>query len=218
MVNQRIAAILSERDQEEVKHSAIEAARIVLGPICVDRYLSPPPHAAYALEFAYSLLGDVRGQTVLDLGCGSRENLVALAGRGANVLGMDISPHLVSLAQQRLENAGKSASLSVGTAYETGLSDESVDVVFAIAVLHHLHLSVVREEIRRILRTDGRFIFLEPIRFSRTLQQLRTLLPARDEISSFEHPLNRAELADNSPSKSFRLRFSRKLPAGRTRR
>ena len=184
----------SERDQEEIKRSAIEAARIVLAPINVNRYLNPQSNTAYALEFAYHLLGDVRDKTVLDLGCGSGENLVALAGRGANVLGMDISPDLVRLARQRLANAGKVASVSVATAYDTGIPDESVDVVFAIAVLHHLEIPVVREEIRRILKKDGQFILSEPIRFSKTLNKLRTYLPARDEISSYEHPLNRSEL------------------------
>lgn len=74
----------SERDQEEIQRSAIEAARIVLAPISVDRYLNPSLNAAYALEFAYYLLGDVRGGTVLDLGCGSGQNLIALASGGAN--------------------------------------------------------------------------------------------------------------------------------------
>ncbi len=190
-----ISASRSERDQDEITRSAIEAARTVLTPINIDRYLSPHSDALYALEFAYYLLGDVRRQTILDLGCGSGKNLVALASRGADVLGIDISPHLVGLAQQRLDNAGKVASVRVATVYDTGISDESVDVVFAIAVLHHLELPIVREEIRRILRKNGRFISLEPIRFSRALQQLRTLMPARDEISSYEHPLNQAELA-----------------------
>ncbi len=189
------SASRSERDQEEIKRSATEATRIVLGQVSVGRYLSPQSDAPYALEFAYYLLGDVSGQTVLDLGCGSGENLITLASRGANVLGIDISPHLLRLAQQRLDDAGVAVSLRVATAYDTGLPDESVDVVFAVAVLHHLELPVVREEIRRILRKNGRFIFSEPIRFSKTLKQLRTLMPARDEISCYEHPLDRSELA-----------------------
>lgn len=203
----------SERDQEEVKRSAIEASRITLSPINVNRYVKPPADTAYALEFAYYLLGDVHALAVLDLGCGSGQNLVALAKRGANVLGIDISPHLIQLARQRLNDAGAVASLSVATAYDTGIPDESVDIVFAIAVLHHLELSVVREEIRRILRKDGRFIFSEPIRFSKTLNRIRTLQPARDEISSYEHPLNEAELAIVTEGftviteRSFRLPF-----------
>jgi 2-polyprenyl-3-methyl-5-hydroxy-6-metoxy-1,4-benzoquinol methylase len=212
----------SERDQEEIQRSAIEAARIVLAPISVDRYLNPSLNAAYALEFAYFLLGDVRGRTVLDLGCGSGQNLIALASRGANVLGVDISPHLIRLAQQRLDNAGKVASLRVATAYDTGVPEESIDVVFAIAVLHHLELPVVREEIRRMLRKNGRLIFSEPIRFSRTLNLLRTFFPARDGISSHEHPLNRADLAAITEGftvmsqRNFRLPFIPLLGAHRS--
>ena len=73
-------------------------------------------------------------------------------------------------------------------------------MVFAIAVLNHLELPVVREEIRTMLRKNGRFIFSEPIRFSRTLNLLRTFFPARDEISSHKHPARegfvRQELLD----------------------
>lgn len=203
----------SERDQEEIKRSAIEAARITLEPVSVGRYLNPNSEAAYPLEFAYHLLGEVKGKLVLDLGCGTGENLIVLANRGADVVGIDISPALIRLAQRRLDNAGETASLKVATAYNTGLLNESVDVVFAIAVLHHLELAVVREEIRRILRKDGLFILSEPIRFSKTLNQLRTLLPVRGEISPYEHPLNRAELAEISQGfaifaeRNFRLPF-----------
>ena len=41
------------------------------------------------LNEAYDLLGDVRGKAVLDLGCGTGENLVPLARRGAHVTGID---------------------------------------------------------------------------------------------------------------------------------
>jgi SAM-dependent methyltransferase len=213
----------SQRDQEEIKRSAVEAARIVLSPINIDRYLAPLPDTAYALDFAYYLLGDVGGQTVLDLGCGSGENLVALATRGAKVLGIDISPHLIRLAQQRLNNANKVASLKVATAYDTGVPDESLDVVFASAVLHHLDLPIVREEIRRVLRKNGRFILMEPIRFSRTMNRLRTFFPARDEVSSYEHPLTRQELFVITEGftviaeRNFRLPFVTLLGAHRPR-
>jgi SAM-dependent methyltransferase len=218
---QNISLSRSERDQEEIRRSAVEAARITVSPISVDRYLDPPSDALYALEFAYHLLGDVRGKTVLDLGCGSGENLIALVDRGANVVGIDVSPDLIRLSQQRLDLAGKVASLRATTAYDTGLPDESVDVVFAISVLHHLELPVAREEIRRILRKDGRFILKEPIRFSRTLNRMRTLFPARDEVSSYEHPLNQAELAIVTEGftviaqRSFRLPFVPLLGAHR---
>jgi SAM-dependent methyltransferase len=79
------------------------------------------------LEYAFHLLGDIRGKTILDLGCGKGENLIPLAKRGGNVIGIDISPELVRLAEARIRSSGVKADVAVGSAYETGLPDESVD-------------------------------------------------------------------------------------------
>jgi ubiquinone/menaquinone biosynthesis C-methylase UbiE len=188
---------LSERDRVEVERSAAEARRVVLAPVEVDRYLDPPADSPYGLEYAFYLLGDIRDKTVLDLGCGTGENLVPMVKRDAHVIGMDISPELVELAGQRLQSYGiRSAKLLVGSAYETGLPDASIDVVFSSALLHHLDLPKARAEIYRILRPGGLFILREPIRFSRTMNSLRQLFPApKADISDFEHPMTRAEVA-----------------------
>jgi len=184
------------RDQVEIERSAAEAAKTVLAPVEIERYLNPPSDTRYGLEYAFHLLGDVRGKTVLDFGCGSGENLIPLVKRGANVVGMDISPELIELARQRLGNYGLAANLQVRSAYETGLPKESVDVVFSVALLHHLELPRVRAEIRRIMRPDGLFIMREPIRFSRTVSYLRRLFPPPSaDISDYEHPMTRNEVA-----------------------
>jgi SAM-dependent methyltransferase len=218
---------LSERDRVEIERSAAQASKVVVGQVEVERYLNPPPDTPYPLEYAFFLLGDVRGKTVLDFGCGSGENLIPLVERGANVIGIDISPELIQLAGERLNKAGKNAALKVASAYETGLADESVDVVFSMSLLHHLDLPTVNQEIRRILRPGGLFILKEPIRFSRTMTLVRKLFPAHDEISEFEHPLTRVELAHATKGfsvlaeRSFRLPFvpvlARSIPAGKGR-
>jgi len=59
---------LAERDRAEIERSAEEAAHITIGPPDRDqikRYLNPPSDTAFPLEYAYWLLGDVRGKTVL---------------------------------------------------------------------------------------------------------------------------------------------------------
>jgi SAM-dependent methyltransferase len=189
---------LTELDLAEIERSAQEAAQITIGPPDRDnlkRYLNPPSDAAFPKEYAFWLLGDVRGKTVLDLGCGTGENIVHLVERGANVIGIDISPELIALAQQRLAFAKLKATVEVGTAYETGLSDSSVDVIFCVALLHHLNIERVGKEMRRILAKDGKIILKEPIRFSPSYARLRKLLPARSNVSENEHPLTRAEFA-----------------------
>ena len=183
---------LAERNQAEVERSASEASKVVLKPMerdQIDRYLNPPADTPYGLEYAFYLLGDVRGKTVLDLGCGTGENVVPLIERGARVIGMDISPDLIAIAQKRINDANLEASLSAGDAYETGLPGESVDAIFCMALIHHLDIKLVRDEMWRVLRKGGVIILREPIRFSKAYTWVRSLLPAPDDISEYEHPL-----------------------------
>jgi SAM-dependent methyltransferase len=200
----------SERDQAEIERSAEEARKIVLKGVDraqIDRYRNPPGDTPFALEYAFHLLGDVRGRTVLDFGCGTGENIVALVERGARVIGMDISPDLIALARQRLNDAGLEARLEVGSAYDTGLPDGSVDVIFCIALIHHLDIARVVEEMTRILAPGGVVILQEPVRFSRVYAFLRGLLPAHEDISEFEHPLTHEEL--RTLTERFKVREQR---------
>lgn len=65
-----------------------------------------PLHIAELYTFA-QLIGDVRGKTVLDLGCGEGFYSRRLHGLGAaSVMGVDISPGMVALAQQTEEAGG----------------------------------------------------------------------------------------------------------------
>ncbi len=199
--------MISHRDAAEIARSAAEARELRLTPCEVQRYLNPPDITPYALEYAFYLLGNIAGKTVLDLGCGTGETLVPLLRRGANATGVDISPDLIDLARQRLLQEGLPACISVGSAYDTGLPDKSVDVIFAMAILHHLDLPKVREEFRRILRDDGYIIIKEPVRYSRFMRRARALFPDREEISEYEHPLTREET--NMFTEGFSIEASR---------
>jgi SAM-dependent methyltransferase len=198
---------IEERNAAEVHRSASEASKIKHQPINIARYLNPPRMTAFPLEYAFYLLGDVRGKTVVDLGCGSGEELVVLVERGATAIGIDISPELVALAQQRI---GDRATVRVGSAYQTGLPDESVDVVFCMSLVHHLDIPMVRDEMRRILKTGGFIVLKEPIRFSRIYARLRCVFPVAQDVSPYEHPLTRNELTlIQEGFQSEKLRFFR---------
>jgi hypothetical protein len=74
-----------------------------------------------------------------------------------------------------------------------------------------------------ILRPGGAVILKEPVRFSKAYAWLRSLLPAHEDVSEFEHPLTREELATMTQpfgaegTRYFRLPFvpliSRMLPS-----
>jgi len=211
-----ISEVLKQRDAEEVVRSREEAQDTVLARCDVDRYLAPPADSPFPLEYAFHLVGDVAGKTVLDFGCGNGESVVVLVHKGARVIGMDISPELIELASRRVQMqcAGfPKPELRVGSAYETGLPDASVDLVLSNALLHHLDLPTVLTEIRRILKPNGRFIINEPVRLLRLLTMARKLFPDRENISSYEHPLSREEygqlfkLFTLQKERAFRLPF-----------
>ena len=52
------------------------------------------------------LLGDVTGRSVLDAGCGEGYLARVLAGRGARVTGIDLSPRLIEIAREK-DTAGE---------------------------------------------------------------------------------------------------------------
>jgi glycosyltransferase involved in cell wall biosynthesis/SAM-dependent methyltransferase len=184
----------SAHDAAEIARSASEASKIKLVDVDLSRYQDPPANTRYPLEYAFFLLGDVQNKVVLDLGCGSGEEVVPLVQRGAQVIGIDISPDLIAVAHERLLKHGVHADVRVGSAYETGLPDASVDVVFCMSLLHHLEIGCVKKEIIRLLKPDGLLIVKEPIRLSWTMKQLRRLFRAREDVSEFEYPLNSAQL------------------------
>ncbi len=161
------------------------------------RYMNPPEDTYYTLEYAYHLLGDVHGKSVLDFGCGNGENTVLLVHRGAEVYGMDISHDIIKIAEHRLKLNGISSGvrLFVSSAHDIALADESVDVIFGMAILHHLELPLVAREVHRVLRKGGRAIFEEPVRNSKLVKFVRNLIPYRSpDVSPFERPLTDEEL------------------------
>jgi ubiquinone/menaquinone biosynthesis C-methylase UbiE len=205
----------------EVERSASEAERrevenLRLDEQNIERYMSPAAETPYSLEFAYHILGDVHGKKVLDYGCGAGENSTLLALRGAKVCGVDISPELLDLAKERLKvhNVGEDAEFLVGSAHDLPIPDESLDVVFGMAILHHLDLELSSKEVFRVLKKGGRAIFLEPVRNSKMMWFIRGLIPYQQpDLSPFERPLSDKELQDyaknftNYQSRAFNLPY-----------
>jgi SAM-dependent methyltransferase len=197
-------ATIQEWEKVEVERSAVEASNTDTSNMLANenncgRYLNPPADTVYPLEYSFHLLGDARRKTVLEYGCGDGSNTLILAKRGAEVKALDISPDLIGVARRRLEANGvrEGVEFVVGSAHDVPLADESVDVVFGIAILHHLDLALSAREVRRVLRPGGRAIFLEPVRNSRLVKFVRGLIPYRSpEVSPYERPLSDCELEE----------------------
>jgi SAM-dependent methyltransferase len=100
---------------------------------------------------------------VLDLGTGTgavAQRAAALVGPGGQVTGVDISPEMLALAQQRTEALGLSnVRLLEGRAENIPADDDTFDVVLAcLSLMYVIDRSSAAREIARVLRPGGRLV------------------------------------------------------------
>ena len=100
------------------------------------------------------------GRMVLDLGCGGGFMSEALASRGADVVGVDPSYGAIAIATRHAASQGLAIRYLVGSGEDIPLASGSVDCVVCVDVLEHVRsLDHVLDEIRRVLRPGGLFLF-----------------------------------------------------------
>ena len=106
------------------------------------------------------LPADLRGQRVLDAGCGTGALAVEAARRGADVVAIDLSPTLVNLARERLPTiaGGGSVDLRSGDMLDPALG--RFDHVVAMdSIIHYATDDAVAALSRLAQRTSGSINF-----------------------------------------------------------
>src|SRR5712692_9119341 len=99
-------------------------------------------------------------ERVVDLGCGTARFTRLLADvLHASVVGVE--PSLRMLAEREIRD-GRRARFVAGTAEALPLADESIDLIFASMVYHHLRSDVALAEMRRVLQPDGLVMIRTP--------------------------------------------------------
>jgi len=101
----------------------------------------------------------VRGQTVLDYGCGIGSftlPLARLVGDGGRVYALDIQPSAVERVRKLAQREGITNIETILSDSDTGLPDRSVDLALFIGVLPHLQdARLVLAELHRVLKPGG---------------------------------------------------------------
>ncbi len=145
--------------------------------------------------YLWSQLGDLRGKSVLEIGCGTGTTTLAFAAAGATVTALDISSEMVDVMRDRVTRAGfadRVTGLHSSVEHLT-VEPASFDLVYGHSVLHHLDLSAAAPRISAALRPSGRAAFLDPLDHNPVLNLMRRLTP---EIRTpTEKPLDRGDIA-----------------------
>ncbi|HKR51433.1 MAG TPA: class I SAM-dependent methyltransferase [Pseudonocardiaceae bacterium] len=108
-----------------------------------------------------SLLGEVSGRHVLEIGCGSAPCARWLAARGARIVGLDLSAGMLRYAMQAARETGLSVPLVQADAARLPFADGSFDLACSAfgAVPFVADSAAVMREVARVLRPGGRWVF-----------------------------------------------------------
>jgi len=113
---------------------------------------------------SFKLIGNLRGQLVLDLACGEGYNTRMLARKGAKAIGVDFSKEMIRVAEE------EEAKERLGICYRLldasqlkDLPNEHFDIVTCFMSLQDIeNCQKAISEVARVLKRHGRFIFSIP--------------------------------------------------------
>jgi 2-polyprenyl-3-methyl-5-hydroxy-6-metoxy-1,4-benzoquinol methylase len=123
------------------------------------RHSATGPHNAYVDRPAMlELAGDVRGQRILDAGCGAGYLAAELADRGASVVAIDGSATLIGYARQRLAGRGEALLHDLDQPLEFAVGASFDGVVCALVLGHLTDRAGFLAEVHRVVRPGGWFL------------------------------------------------------------
>ena len=120
-----------------------------------------------AIQYSYSLLGDLSGKKLLEIGAGAGHQAVYFAQRGAKVMAIDISAaSLRSVQELALHNKINNIQLQHQNAEQLTFPDNTFDLIYINSTLMHVNHEKVFRECSRVLKLGGKLVVVEPLRYN----------------------------------------------------
>ncbi|MBE9114851.1 methyltransferase domain-containing protein [Lusitaniella coriacea LEGE 07157] len=137
-------------------------AAITYDPIT--QYVLPPGEIWVRQEAINRIGGQPR--RILDLGCGTGSTTLLLkkAFPQAEVIGLDLSPYMLAMAEHKATEAGLRIEWQHGKAEATGFPNESFDLVTASLLFHETPPAISQSILRecfRLLQPGGQVTILD---------------------------------------------------------
>jgi SAM-dependent methyltransferase len=133
---------------------------------------------------------------VFEMACGNGCYAPMAAEVAHSVLAADIAPKSIEQAQasSRHDPLLSKIDYRVLDCENTGLADNSFDVICEGGALHHMDLPAVCREAVRLLRPGGQFLCVEAIRHNPIIHTYRKLTPHLRTAWEAKHILGRPEI------------------------
>jgi ubiquinone/menaquinone biosynthesis C-methylase UbiE len=138
-----------------------------IAPITYDPVtrLASPPHEGWLRR---QLLSQIRGQPqhILDLGCGTGSTTLLLKQQfpNATVIGLDLSPFMLVMADYKARQAGLAIDWQHGLAEQTPWAAGHFDLVTVSFLFHEMPpaaTQAVLQESGRLLKSGGQLLILD---------------------------------------------------------
>ena len=138
------------------------------------------------VDFFKYLEMNIKNKNILDYGCGIGGYTVkVLDFAPLKITGIDISEEAIKIAKKRNIQNNK-VEFKVENCENTKLNSNQFDFVYGAGILHHLNLERSIQEINRILKANGKLVFIEPMGTNPIINFYRKLTPK--SRSEDEHP------------------------------
>lgn len=109
-----------------------------------------------------------------------------------NLTCINISQVELDAGIMNAQNYGFNANFKIMDAHNLSFPENSFDLVYGVAILHHLNFEQALKEIWRVLRPNGEILFVEPLRLNPVAQLVRLATP--NARTTDELPLGPAEI------------------------
>ncbi|HEY9872323.1 MAG TPA: methyltransferase domain-containing protein [Candidatus Obscuribacterales bacterium] len=136
-----------------------------------------PPNETWVRQSLIDAIGG-KPRRILDLGCGTGSTTLMLkqAFPEAEVIGLDLSPYMLFMADYKAKKAGLNIGWRHANAEQTNFPDTSFDLVTASLLFHETPPAVAQSILResfRLLKAGGEVVILDGSQ--KTLRQVQWL-------------------------------------------
>ena len=151
--------------------------------------------ALYGLysDFLNILKNETKAKYVLDFGCGTGN----FTGKVINfnpkkIVAVDISEEAIKKAKNNSNQNSENIEYRVENCEDLSLNSDSFDIAYGSGILHHLNLNKSLSELKRILKKDGKIIFIEPMATNPIINLYRKFTP--NARTTDEHPFKLSDV------------------------